>query len=95
MQRKFRCPDDLWDAFCKKTNEPSETLRILVARYVEGSPLTDIMGVEEAAKLWDLSPGYIKNLCNAGKLEAEKIGNTWVLDKHQQNPKLTNEASHE
>lgn len=45
-----------------------------------------IMGVEEAAELWGLSPGYIKNLCAAGKLNAVKIGKTWVLEKTQPKP---------
>jgi excisionase family DNA binding protein len=43
--------------------------------------LDNIIGVEEASKLLKLSPGYIKNLCAAGKLPAKKIGKTWVLDK--------------
>lgn len=49
--------------------------------------LDNLIGVEKAAELWQLSPGYIKNLCAAGKLEAVKIGNTWVIDKSQPNPK--------
>jgi hypothetical protein len=48
--------------------------------------LTDIIGVEEAAKLWGLSPGYIKNLCAEGKIISKKIGNTWIVDKNQENP---------
>jgi hypothetical protein len=50
-------------------------------------PLKDIIGVEEAAKLWGLSAGYIKNLCAYGKVHCKKIGSTWVLDKNQLNPK--------
>lgn len=49
--------------------------------------LEKVMGVEEAAREWGLSPGYIKNLCNAGKIEAKKIGKTWVIAKEQPNPK--------
>jgi excisionase family DNA binding protein len=45
-----------------------------------------VMGVEEAADLWNLSPGYIKNLCAEGKINAKKIGKTWVIDKNQPNP---------
>jgi excisionase family DNA binding protein len=43
--------------------------------------LKNIIGVEEAAKILALSPGYIKNLCANGKLPSKKIGKTWVLDK--------------
>ncbi|MRH41532.1 hypothetical protein GH741_02445 [Aquibacillus halophilus] len=50
-------------------------------------PLQDIMGVEEASVLWDLSPGYIKNLCANDLVECKKIGGTWVLDKNQSSPK--------
>lgn len=56
------------------------------------NPLEHIMGVEEAAQLWDLKPGYIKNLCNDGKLKAVKIGKTWILDKGQPNPKKVKES---
>lgn len=48
--------------------------------------LDNIMGVEEAARLWGFAPGYIKNLCAAGKVKAVKIGHTWVLDKTQPHP---------
>lgn len=51
------------------------------------SALDNIMGVQEAAKIWGLSPGYIKNLCAEGKIKAKKIGTTWVIDKNQPNPK--------
>ena len=49
--------------------------------------LKNIIGVDEASKLWGLSPGYIKNLAAEGKIEAKKIGKTWVIDKTQTNPK--------
>lgn len=52
--------------------------------------LENIIGVEEASKLWGLSPGYIKNLCAQGKIKAKKIGNTWVIDKTQPNPSQGN-----
>lgn len=43
--------------------------------------LENIIGVEEAAKILNLSPGTVKNKCAAGELPAKKIGKTWVLDK--------------
>jgi excisionase family DNA binding protein len=49
--------------------------------------LENVIGVDEASKLWGLSPGYIKNLCAEGKIIAKKIGNTWVIDKDQPSPK--------
>jgi excisionase family DNA binding protein len=48
--------------------------------------LNKIMGVDEAAELWGLSSGYIKNLCAEGKIQARKIGKTWIIDKSQPNP---------
>lgn len=50
-------------------------------------PLDNIMGVDEASEIWGLSPGYIKNLAAEGKINAKKIGKTWVIDKDQPNPK--------
>lgn len=49
--------------------------------------LDKVMGVDEASELWSLSPGYIKNLAAEGKIEARKIGKTWILSKDQANPK--------
>lgn len=50
------------------------------------NPLDNIMGAEEAAKIWGTSPGYVKNMCLHGKLKAVKIGKTWILDRNQPNP---------
>lgn len=50
--------------------------------------LENVMGVDEAAKAWGLSPGHIKNLCASGTVKAKKIGNTWVLDKTQEYKRL-------
>lgn len=51
------------------------------------SVLDQIMGVDEASELWSLSPGYIKNLCAERRLQARKIGKTWIISKNQENPK--------
>lgn len=50
------------------------------------SCLNQIMGTEEASKLWNLSQDYIKHLCQRGELKAIRIGKTWILDKNQPNP---------
>ena len=50
--------------------------------------LNKVIGVEEAAVLWDLSPGYIKNLCAKGDVVSKKIGKTWVIDATQGPPTL-------
>lgn len=49
--------------------------------------LDQIMGVEEAAELWRLTPGTIKNYCASGRVISKKIGKTWVIVKDQKNPK--------
>jgi hypothetical protein len=54
--------------------------------------LDQVMGVDEASDLWNLSPGHIKNLCAEDKLIAKKIGNTWILSKNQENPKQKNKS---
>lgn len=51
------------------------------------NPLDHIMGVVEAGELWGLSPDRVKGLCQKGEVKAIKIGNSWVLDKNQPNPK--------
>lgn len=54
------------------------------------NPLDHIMGVQEAAEIWGLSPGTIKNYCAEGRVKAVQIGKTWILDKNQQNPAQPN-----
>ena len=54
-----------------------------------------VMGVAEASEEWGLSAGYIKNLCATGGVEAKKIGNIWVLEKGQPNPKKDPEGNEE
>lgn len=41
----------------------------------------NIIGVEQAAKILNLSPGTVKNKCASGEIPAKKIGMTWVIDK--------------
>jgi hypothetical protein len=53
--------------------------------------LNKIMGVDEASTLWNLQPGYIKNLCAEDKIKCKKIGKTWVIDKTQPNPSKSSE----
>jgi len=48
--------------------------------------LDQIMDVSEASQLWNLKPGYIKNLCAEGKINARKVGRDWIIDKNQQSP---------
>lgn len=48
--------------------------------------LDQIMGVNEAAERWNLSPGTIKNYCAQGKILARKIEGRWIIDKNQPNP---------
>ncbi|MGN4543842.1 helix-turn-helix domain-containing protein [Bacillus cereus group sp. MYBK95-2] len=45
------------------------------------SNLRNVIGVNEAASILNVSPGHIKNLCAKGKIVSKKIGNTWVIDR--------------
>ncbi|WP_259418310.1 helix-turn-helix domain-containing protein [Bacillus toyonensis] len=49
------------------------------------SDLCNVIGVNEAASILNVSPGYVKNLCAQGKILAKKIGKTWVIDKSRLN----------
>lgn len=44
--------------------------------------LNHIIGVDEASRMLNLSPGTVKNYCAEGKIIAKKIGKTWVIDKN-------------
>nr|WP_256941604.1 helix-turn-helix domain-containing protein [Bacillus thuringiensis] len=43
--------------------------------------LHNVIGVNEAASILNVSHGYIKNLCARGKIVAKKVGKTWVIDR--------------
>ena len=43
--------------------------------------LENVIGVSEASKITKLAEGTIKNYCAAGRIQAKKIGKTWVIDK--------------
>ena len=49
--------------------------------------LDDVIGTQEAGELWGLSADRIKALCADGTIRAKKIGNTWVIDRNQPNPR--------
>ncbi len=91
MQRKFRLDDQTWEEFLKRTSSPSDTLRELVNNYIQNDSLSHVIGVEEASQIWNLSSGYIKNLCASNKIKCKKIGKTWVIDKNQPNPSKASE----
>ncbi len=90
MQVKFRISDRDWETFLTKTDTPAATIRELVINY---NSMEHLIGVNEASELWGLSAGYIKNLCAEGKLRAKKIGQTWIIDQNQENPKTYELAS--
>ncbi|RAS75803.1 hypothetical protein [Priestia endophytica] len=45
--------------------------------------LEHVIGAKEAADLWNVTEGHMKNLCAANEVMAKKIGNTWVIEKNQ------------
>lgn len=50
--------------------------------------LDQIMGTQEASQLWGYtSQDHVKRLCREGKVKCVQIGNTWVLDRNQPNPR--------
>jgi len=51
------------------------------------NPLDQVIGVDDAAKMWGMTPGAVKNMCARGKIRCKKIGKTWVVDKNQPHPK--------
>jgi len=62
------------------TNEPLAG-KYLHAFHTRQHELSNLIGVEDAAKILGLSPGTVKNKCAAGELPAVKIGKTWILDR--------------
>lgn len=47
----------------------------------------EYLSTKQVAERWQLSAGYIKNLCAAGKIAgAQKVGKTWVIPADAQKP---------
>ncbi|MGH0635242.1 helix-turn-helix domain-containing protein [Bacillus pacificus] len=69
-------------------SNPREVIRLYdpLNNYEGDTALNHIIGVEDAAKILDLSPGTVKNMCAAGKIPAKKIGKTWILNKNLLEP---------
>ncbi len=42
--------------------------------------LDKYLSAEDVAKKFDLSPQYVRSLARKGKIQAEKFGNTWLID---------------
>ncbi|AVG14372.1 helix-turn-helix domain-containing protein [Paenibacillus larvae] len=45
-----------------------------------------VMGTDEAGLKWGKSADHIKRLCREGKLDAYRIGNTWIVLRDQEYP---------
>ncbi|MCR8928843.1 helix-turn-helix domain-containing protein [Priestia megaterium] len=45
--------------------------------------LDHVIGAKEAAELWNVTEGHMKNLCADGEVVAKKVGNAWVIEKNQ------------
>lgn len=48
--------------------------------------LDRFISVDEAAKMWDMTPQHIRRLCEARKIISKKIGSCWIIDIYQPNP---------
>ena len=58
-----------------------------VIELLQNKPILDgLMGVEEAANRWQLEQSTIKKYCQAGKIPAIKISNTWIIDRRANRP---------
>lgn len=43
---------------------------------------------KQAAELWGITQDTVKHMCQQGKINARKFGNSWVIDLTQPNPKI-------
>ncbi|WP_040985551.1 helix-turn-helix domain-containing protein [Oceanobacillus jeddahense] len=69
------------------TNEGIEDKeQFILQSHRQRGLLSNLMSSKHASEYWGISEGYIKNLCAEGKIDAVKIGKSWVIDKRQENP---------
>jgi excisionase family DNA binding protein len=43
----------------------------------KSSPANDLISLAEAAKLYGLSPTYLRTIARSGRLKAKKVGRDW------------------
>jgi len=77
----------LADMDYEKFNDDKLNNEYLHSFYEKKSLLDNLISADKAAEMWKLSPGTVKNMCADGKVDAVKVGNVWVIDKRQPNPK--------
>lgn len=53
----------------------------------------NIGDTKQAAELWGLSQDAVKHMCQHGKINAKKFGNSWVVDLTQTNPSYNKGAN--
>ncbi|WP_142300879.1 helix-turn-helix domain-containing protein [Shouchella clausii] len=68
------------------TNEPLGDEYLHPYYKMQKALFDRFVSAEQAAKVWGVSAGHVKNLCRDGKIAAKKIGKTWVIDINQPNP---------
>lgn len=50
--------------------------------------LNNMMSVKQAAEYWDVGVATVRRWCGSGKIKAHKVGEYWIIDKNQSNPKI-------
>lgn len=41
-----------------------------------------MVSIESASKKLNITPQQVRNLCRSGKLQSEKVGNSWIIDEN-------------
>lgn len=55
--------------------------------WLNVNPLENVCIIDEASKAWGMTREYIEDLCINETIKAIKIGNEWLVDTLQPNPK--------
>ncbi|QJX74725.1 hypothetical protein [Priestia megaterium] len=70
----------------KKNKEEIKELQQFLER-LDVNPLENVCIINEASKAWGMTEEYIEELCVNEIIKAIKIGNEWLVDTLQPNPK--------
>lgn len=64
------------------------TLTFAMGLLGDVTELEHLISVDEAARMWGITPQHVRRLCESGDIRAKKVGRQWIIDKRQENPTL-------
>ncbi|MBA9043117.1 hypothetical protein HNP21_006295 [Bacillus aryabhattai] len=56
--------------------------------WLNTNPLENVFSIDEASRAWGMTEEFLESLCSNKTIKAIKVGNKWLVDTLQSNPKV-------